>query len=138
MDAKSQQLPDMSFARVLVVDDMPSIQVVAAGLMKKYKIQVDCVGGGEEAVSRVRSGEPVYAAIFMDHIMPGVDGMEAVKQIRALDSEYARNIPIIAMTGDENAENGALYLQNGFQAYLGKPLSLAKLDPVLREWITPR
>jgi CheY-like chemotaxis protein len=130
-----RQFPDLSFARVLVVDDMPSNLVVAAGLLKKYKILADCVSSGEEAVDRIKNGDPVYNAVLMDHIMPTLNGMETAAKIRALGSDYAKNIPLIAMTGEEDADSEQMFLQSGFQVYLAKPLSVAKLDPVLKQWI---
>ncbi len=136
METKNEgQSAGLRFARVLVVDDMIPIQVMTAAMIRKYNIQADCVSGGQEALNRIKSGEPVYNAIFMDHLMPGMDGIETVRQIRSLDTHYAKNIPVIALTGDDSAENETLFLQNGFQAFMTKPLSFAKLEPVLREWI---
>jgi len=131
----SNERPDFSFAKALVVDDMPSNLVMAAGMLKRYKLQADCVTSGEEALERIKSGEPAYRVVFMDHLMPGMDGMETVRRIRALDSEYAKNLPVIAMTGEDGAGSAEMFLENGFQVFIAKPLSVAKLDPVLKEWI---
>jgi PAS domain S-box-containing protein len=127
--------PDLSYARVLVVDDIPMNLDVAAGMLRKYKMQVDCVLSGLGAIDVIATGEPVYDAIFMDHMMPGVDGMEATKAIRAGDTEYARNIPIIALTANAVEGSERMFIQNGFNAYLPKPFNVQNLDKVVQRWV---
>ena len=127
--------PDLSFAKVLVVDDMQNNLDVAAGLLGKYKMQVDCVLSGQEAVERIRFGKPVYNVIFMDHMMPGMDGIEAANAIRALDTDYARTIPIIALTANAIQGTEQLFYANGFQAFLSKPIDIMQLDSVIRKWV---
>ena len=128
---------DFSFARVLVVDDIQPNLDVAAGLLGKYKMQVDCVLSGEEALELIRGGEkPVYNAIFMDHMMPGgMDGIETAKAIRNLGTEYARKIPIIALTANAIAGTEDMFYANGFQDFISKPISIMHLDSILRTWI---
>jgi len=125
--------PDMSYAKVLVVDDMPTNLDVAAGMLRKYKMQVDCVTSGIEAVERIADNKTIYNAIFMDHIMPEMDGMEATKKIRALGTEYANKIPIIALTA--NAGNEKMFLENGFDAFLPKPVNIMILDSIIQNLI---
>ena len=126
---------DMSYARVLVVDDFQTNLDVATGMIHKYKITVDCATSGQEAIDRVMRGTPVYDAIFMDHMMPEMDGIEAVRRIRALDSDYARSVPIIALTANAVAGNEQMFIDNGFQAFLSKPIDIMKLDAVLKAWV---
>jgi len=126
---------DMSYARVLVVDDFQTNLDVASGMMKKYKIQVDCVTSGQAAISRIDSGAPVYDAVFMDHMMPEMDGIEATRRIRALGSEYAKTVPIISLTANAIAGNEKMFLECGFQAFLSKPIDMLKLDAVLKKWV---
>jgi len=126
---------DLSYIKVLVVDDfLPNLNV-AAGMLRKYKMQVDCVLNGYEAVNRIKSGEPEYNFIFMDHLMPDMDGIETTRRIRSLGTEYAENIPIIALTANETYGDGQMFIENGFQAVLQKPLSVAKLDIFIKDWI---
>jgi CheY-like chemotaxis protein len=126
---------DLSHARVLVVDDFTTNLDVAAGMLLKYKMQVACVMNGREAIDRIAAGEPVYDAVFMDHMMPELDGVEATAAIRALGTKYAENIPIIALTA--NAVNGSeqMFLDNGFNAFLPKPFSVMNLDSLIQKWI---
>jgi CheY-like chemotaxis protein len=120
---------------VLVVDDFPMNLDVAAGMLRKYKMQVDCVLSGRESVDRGAAGEPVYDAIFMDHMMPGMDGVEATKLIRALGTEYAEKIPVIALTANAVAGSEQMFLDNGFNAFLPKPFNAALLDSVIKKLI---
>jgi len=80
--------------------------------------------------SRVR-----YNAVFMDHMMPGMDGIEATRRIREIDTDYAKNIPIIALTANAILGNEEMFLQNGFQSFISKPIEITHLDAVIREWV---
>jgi CheY-like chemotaxis protein len=126
---------DLSYARVLVVDDFPVNLDVAAGMLRKYKMHVDCILTGQEAVELIVAKEPVYDAIFMDHMMPEMDGIEATKAIRALGTKYAQEIPIIALTANAIAGNEQMFIKNGFNAYLPKPFNAASLDSIVQRWV---
>jgi signal transduction histidine kinase len=132
------QRADLSYAKVLVVDDFPTNLDVAAGMLLKYKMRVDCVMSGREALERITAGEPVYNAIFMDHMMPGMDGVETTGRIRALGTDYAKNIPIIALTANAVAGNEQMFLENGFNAFLAKPFNVMNLDSVIQRWVRDR
>jgi signal transduction histidine kinase len=127
--------PDLSYARVLVVDDFPTNLDVAAGMLRKYKIQVDCVTNGQDAVDLIAAGTPVYNAVFMDHMMPGMDGIEATVAIRAIEAQYAKNVPVIALTANAVAGNEKMFLDNGFNAFLPKPFNATILDTIVQKWV---
>jgi PAS domain S-box-containing protein len=127
--------PDLSYARVLVVDDFPTNLDVAAGMLRKYKMQVDCVTRGQDAIELISAGEPVYDAIFMDHMMPELDGIQTTTVIRLLLTEYAKDIPIIALTANAVAGSEEMFLENGFNAFLPKPFNVMALDAVIQKWI---
>jgi PAS domain S-box-containing protein len=127
--------PELNDTRVLVVDDFATNLEVAAGMLRKYKIQVDCVNSGKKAVDLVAAGDPVYNAVFMDHMMPEMDGIEAMAAIRALDTNYAKTIPIIALTANAIAGTEQMFLDHGFNAFLPKPFSSMLLDSVIQKWI---
>jgi len=126
---------DLNYAKILVVDDMQTNLDVAAGLLRKYKMQVDCLLSGKDALERIRSGSPAYNAVFMDHMMPGMDGIEAADAIRSLDSEYARKIPIIALTANAIQGTENMFLEHGFQAFISKPIDIMELDSVINKWV---
>ena len=115
---------------------------LAAGLLSKYKLQVDCVLSGEEALELMRRGETdghqPYNAIFMDHMMPlGMDGIETTNAIRDLGTEYAEKIPIIALTANAIAGTEEMFIASGFQGFIPKPINIKKLDSILKKWILP-
>ncbi len=129
------QLP---YARVLVVDDNVTNLDIARGILKPYGMRVDCVTDGRKAVEAIRAGSPAYNAVFMDHMMPEMDGVEAARRIRALGGAYAENMPIIALTANAIAGNEEMFLRNGFQAFIPKPIDLARLDEVIRNFLRDR
>ena len=127
---------DMSYAKVLVVDDVKTNLEVARGMLKPYGITTDCVKSGEEAIRLVREENPRYNAIFMDHMMSGMDGIETTNIIRKeINSEYAKNVPIIALTANAVAGNDKMFLENGFQAFLSKPIDILRMDNILNTWV---
>ena len=118
-----------------MVDDFAVNIDVAAGMLRKYKMTVDCTNNGRDAVDCIRAGTPVYNAIFMDHMMPVMDGIATTAAIRALNSEYAKNIPIIALTANAAAGSERMFLDNGFNAFLAKPFNAKGLDSVVQQWV---
>jgi CheY-like chemotaxis protein/HPt (histidine-containing phosphotransfer) domain-containing protein len=126
----------MPYAHVLLVDDVATNLDVARGMMKPYRMQIDCVGSGQEAVNAVRNGNVKYNAIFMDHMMPGIDGIEATRIIREeIGNDYARNVPIIALTANAITGNEEMFLSKGFQAFISKPIDTKCLDAVINQWV---
>jgi len=125
----------LPYARVLIVDDVVTNLDVAKGLMKPYQMEVDCVTSGWEAVEAVYNDNIRYNAIFMDHMMPGIDGIEATRLIREIGTEYAKNVPIIALTANAIVGNEEIFLNKGFQAFVSKPIEISRLDAVIKEWI---
>jgi CheY-like chemotaxis protein len=127
---------DLSYAHVLVVDDIETNLDVVRGMMKPYGLKIDCATSGQQAIAMIRSESPRYGAVFMDHMMPEMDGVETTRRIRTdLGTEYARNLPIIALTANALVGNEEMFLRNGFQDFISKPIDMAKLDAVLRRWV---
>ncbi|MDR0656624.1 MAG: response regulator [Treponema sp.] len=127
------QIPDKS---VLVVDDVATNLKVAQGLLKPYGMHVSIAKSGQQAIKILKESPMHFDLIFMDHMMPVMDGIETVRFIRDnIDSDYARNVPIIALTA--NAVNGTdkLFMDSGFQDFLSKPINVKKLDYILRRWL---
>ncbi|MCL1894477.1 MAG: ATP-binding protein [Holophagaceae bacterium] len=119
-------------ARILVVDDISTNLKVMEGLLAPYKMQVDICFSGEKAVEMVQATK--YDIVFMDQMMPGIDGIEATKMIRALGGEY-ETLPIIAQTA--NAVRGVkeMLLSHGFSDFISKPVEIPKLHAMLVSWI---
>ncbi|MDR2662338.1 MAG: response regulator [Treponema sp.] len=126
----------MPYGKVLVVDDVPTNLDVAKGLMLPYGLTIDCVLSGQEAIDRIRREEVKYDTIFMDHMMPGMDGIEATKIIRGeIGTDYAKTVPIIALTANALAGNEEMFLSSGFNGFLAKPIDIFKLDAALNQWV---
>jgi CheY-like chemotaxis protein len=119
----------------LVVDDFVTNLDVAANFLRKYNLHVDCAASGYEAIEHITNGERKYDAVFMDQMMPELDGTETTERIRALGTDYAKNVPIIAVTANANAENAPEFLEQGFTDVLSKPINILNLDAVIRKWI---
>jgi len=125
----------LPYAHVLVVDDNETNLDVARGLMKPYGMQIDTASSGLEAIDAMRLEKVRYNAVFMDHMMPGMDGIEATEKIRELGTDYAKNIPIIALTANAISGNEKMFISKGFQDFLTKPIDISRLDAVIRHWL---
>ncbi len=133
-NAHASRIP-LPYARVLLVDDNITNLDVTKGLMKPYRMKVDCVTSGEAAIRAVREEKVKYSAIFMDHMMPGMDGVEATRIIRETGTSYAENVPIIALTANAVVGSEEMFLNNGFQAFISKPIDIMRLDAIIRQWV---
>ena len=120
-------------ARVLVVDDINTNLKVAEGLMAPYGMRVDLRKSGYEAIEAVKTER--YDIVFMDHMMPEMDGVEAAGRIRELGGEEYRNLPIVALTANAVSGMKEMFLRNGFSDFLSKPIDTSKLNAVLGKWI---
>ncbi|MDR1510884.1 MAG: response regulator, partial [Synergistaceae bacterium] len=120
-------------ARILIVDDIATNLQVVNGLLSPYRMKADTCVSGAEAVELVRERE--YDMILMDHMMPGMDGIEATKRIRELGGERFAKLPIIALTANAISGMREKFLQSGFDDYLAKPIEISKLNDVMERWI---
>jgi CheY-like chemotaxis protein len=123
----------MSYGSVLIVDDVETNLYVAKGLMIPYGLSVETASSGFEAVNKIKTGN-VYDIIFMDHMMPKMDGIEAAKIIR--DMGY--NKPIVALTANAVSGQAEMFLEHGFDDFISKPVDIRKLDIVLNKLIRDR
>jgi PAS domain S-box-containing protein len=116
--------------RVLIVDDIEINVQIAETMLEAFDIHADTVLSGAEAVKKAE--ETTYDVIFMDHMMPDMDGIEATAHIRRLGGHY-QNCPIIALTA--NAANNAeqLFLRSGFTGFLSKPIEFSTLSHCLKD-----
>ena len=119
-------------AKILVVDDTPVNLVVARGMLKEYKSQVDTVESGEECLKLLETNH--YDIIFLDHRMPGLDGIETLNKAKLIDgpSRLAKYIALTAHSGTGFREE---YINLGFNDYLPKPLKSDSLRKILARYI---
>ena len=120
----------MPYGRILIVDDVETNLYVAKGLMSPYGLSIETASSGPEAIEKIRNGA-TFDIVFMDHFMPKMDGMEAVKIIR----EIGYILPIIALTA--NAVNGQseIFLSNGFNGFISKPIDIRQLNAMLNKLV---
>ncbi|MBP0966147.1 MAG: response regulator, partial [Oscillospiraceae bacterium] len=115
--------------QALVVDDEPMNLTVAQNIFRRYGMKVTTAGSGTEAVELCR--ERVFDIVFMDHMMPGMDGVEAMKRIRS-NKNYAE-IPIVALTANAVSTARETFLSAGFDGFVSKPVEQVDLERVLRK-----
>lgn len=115
--------------KALVVDDEPMNLVVATGLFKDYGMLTDTAGSGPEAIEKFRNNE--YDVVFMDHMMPEMDGIEAMKRIRQTASEQGRNVEIVVLTANVVSGAREMFVKAGFDGFIAKPISLPDFERVM-------
>lgn len=120
-------------AKLLVVDDNPMNLKVMARLLLPYQIKAVMAASGEEALEKMNSME--YDCVFLDHMMPEMDGVETLHKMRQKPGSYFQNVPVIAFTA--NAIGGAreMFLEEGFDDFIAKPIELSVLERMLRRYI---
>lgn len=116
-------------ARVLVVDDNMVNLFVAKELLSNYEMDITTVTSGEECINLVNSN--YYDIIFMDYVMPEMDGHETLVKMRQGSNEYIGKIPVVTLTAQTANGCDKIYLDEGFQGYLSKPISIPDLEEVL-------
>lgn len=117
-------------ARVLVVDDEPMNLIVSSGLFKRYGMAVTTCESGQKAIELCRDNE--YDVIFMDHMMPGMDGVEAMKRIRSDQARGNKMTPFVAFTANAVSSAKEMFRREGFDGFVGKPVDRIELERVLR------
>jgi signal transduction histidine kinase/CheY-like chemotaxis protein len=131
-------------ARLLVVDDIATNLKVVEGLLSPYKTTIDTCMNGLQAIELVKrsvSEKREYDIVFMDHMMPGMDGIEATTAIRAWEKEQQekgntrKQIPIIALTANAVIGMREMFFENGFNDFISKPIDVSKMDEILNHWI---
>jgi PAS domain S-box-containing protein len=140
----------MPFGKVLVVDDLDMNLYVIKGMLSPYGLQIDTAESGNEAIEKIKQNQ--YDLVFMDHMMPVMDGIEATREIRKWEEEEYRRkggelpesevpegnrIPVIALTANAVSGMKEMFLANGFNGFISKPIIIQKLDEVLKEWLSP-
>ena len=120
----------MPYGSVLIVDDVETNIFVAKGLLVPYGLQIDSADSGFAAIDKIKAGR-VYDIIFMDHMMPKMDGIEATQALRNLG--YDR--PIVALTANAVSGQASIFLENGFNDFISKPIDVRQLNMVLNKLI---
>jgi signal transduction histidine kinase/CheY-like chemotaxis protein/ABC-type amino acid transport substrate-binding protein len=123
----------MPYGSVLVVDDVETNLYVVMGMLDPYGLKVETVSSGFSAIEKIKNGR-VYDIVFMDYMMPKMDGIETVKIIREMGYTHT----IVALTADALVGQAEMFLQNGFDGYISKPVDSSELNLLLNEFIRDR
>ncbi|MCR4782107.1 MAG: response regulator [Lachnospiraceae bacterium] len=114
-------------AEILVVDDNEMNLKVIKGLLSATKMMVSTATSGEECIEMIKRSD--FNVVLLDHMMPGMDGIDTMKQIRLMKPK----IPVYALTANSESDGGAFYISKGFNGYLEKPIDSYKLERTIRK-----
>jgi len=120
----------MPYGSVLIVDDVETNIYVARGLLSPYGLNVDAAESGYQVIDKVAKGN-VYDVIFMDHMMPGMDGIETTLRLRSMGYEA----PIVALTANAVSGQSDIFIANGFDDFISKPIDVRQLNNVLNKLV---
>ena len=123
----------MPYGSILIVDDVETNLYVAKGLMKPYQLNIETVTSGFDTLDKVKGGQ-VYDVIFMDHMMPQMDGIETTQKLREIGYTGA----VVALTANAIVGNDEMFMKNGFDGFISKPIDLRQLNAVLNTFVRDR
>ncbi len=129
---KEKQQTNQVFQNILIVDDNIVNAKVAESLLEVYELKVHSVYSGQECLNEISSNQQ-YDMILMDHMMPGMDGVETLHRIRAMEGNYFSELPVIALTATVFEDSKNMFEKEGFQGLLTKPLNVAELEKLFNK-----
>ncbi|MBR6238015.1 MAG: response regulator [Lachnospiraceae bacterium] len=121
--------PVFTGVRALIVDDEPMNLVVATGLFKDYEMVIDTAASGKEAIEKYKKND--YDIVFMDHMMPEMDGVQAMKHIKEAGLELHKNAIVIALTANTVSGAREMFFSEGFDGFIGKPINISEFERVM-------
>jgi len=131
LEKKSQIVHEqMPYGKVLIVDDVESNLLVAKGLLNPYGLHIETVKSGFDAIKKIED-EKKYDIVFMDHMMPKMDGLKTTKILR----EMGYKQPIVALTANAVIGQEEMFLANGFDGFISKPIDSRELNHILMKFI---
>jgi CheY-like chemotaxis protein len=122
-------------AKILIVDDIVTNLRVAEELMVPYGMSIKTCMSGPEAIGHLKNNR--YDLVFMDHMMPDMDGIEATGLIRSMEDNNCQKIPIIALSANAVIGQKEIFLESGMDDFLAKPIDMEKLNEILEKWLPP-
>lgn len=137
VSAKSDMVANFDFtapeAKIMVVDDSEINLMVAKGILAPLRMQIDLVQSGRVALEKIKSKE--YDIVFMDHMMPEMDGIEVTVAIRQMEESSGRHMPIIALTANAIVEAKSKFLEAGMDDFLSKPIDVEDMCAKIKKWL---
>ncbi len=120
-------------ARILIVDDNEMNLKVAAGLLQPLMMQIETAKSGKQAIAMIEKNR--YDLVFMDHMMPVMDGVEATGHLRARQEEYFKTVPIIALTANAVVGARETFKQAGMNDFVAKPIEMKEICAKIKNWL---
>ncbi len=120
-------------AHILIVDDNDMNLKVAKGLLEPLHMHIDTAESGKEAIEKAKSKQ--YQIIFMDHMMPVMDGVETTQIIRKMEDEYFKKVPIIALTANALVEARKEFMEVGMNDFVAKPIEIHAILTIIKKWL---
>lgn len=122
-------------AKVLAVDDNKVNLTVIKGLLRKTRVQITCVSSGRECLECAAKDQ--YDVILLDHMMPSMDGIETLQELKKMPDNKSRDAAVIVLTANAMAGVREMYLEQGFDDYLSKPIEGTVLEQLLMKYLPP-
>ncbi|GHU37025.1 hypothetical protein AGMMS50256_34420 [Betaproteobacteria bacterium] len=120
-------------AKVLIVDDSSINLKVAVAYMARHSIKAETAQSGLSAIEMIRNKK--YDLVFMDHMMPELDGIATVRRIRSLDGEYYKKLPIVALSANVASNSREVFLEGGMNDFIPKPIKYHDMSAILLKWL---
>jgi len=134
-DKAGDKAVGFSGKKMLLAEDIEINREIVLSLLEDTGLEIDCAENGAEALETVKNSPGKYDMVFMDVQMPKMDGLEATRRIRALDGDYFRKLPIIAMTANVFKDDIEKCLDAGMDGHIGKPLDIDAVNEYLRKYL---
>ncbi|WP_164914347.1 hybrid sensor histidine kinase/response regulator [Aminipila luticellarii] len=119
--------------KILIVDDNAMNLAVVTGLLKNTELKIDTASSGKECLDKIAKN--VYHLIFMDHMMPDMDGIETFERMKSMSNNLCEAVPVIALTANAISNAKKMYLDYGFTDYISKPIEGSKLERILIKYL---
>lgn len=133
IERNSSKILTSPTAKVLIVDDSKVNLSVATNILKRFDIDADTITNGFDAIRMIE--EERYDLVFMDHMMPDMDGVETTEKIRAKKGSYFKSLPIVALTANATDEARHMFMEHGFTDYMSKPIDKDIINDILYKWL---
>ena len=127
---ESEEKPVFKGVKALIVDDEPMNLVVASSLFRDYEMIIDTAGSGKEALSKYHDND--YDIVFMDHMMPEMDGVEAMKRIKSMAEDMEKEAIVVALTANVVSGAREMFLNEGFDGFIAKPIDTSDFERVMK------
>lgn len=127
------KIKPLSHSCVLIVDDNQINREITEEIIKLYDIQTETAASGREAIELIKTRK--FDLVFMDHMMPCMDGVETLKEIRSLPGEEYQTLPIVVLTANAIQDAKTMLLKSGFDDFMSKPIEMDKLNDILEKWL---